>query len=260
MPVVGRQLPTLQRVVATALEPFELLVLRDVHPELDHDNAFEAERTLELRDLVVGPVPLLVRREPVDALDEHPSVPRAIEHCHPAPAGQLVPEARQEVMAPLVGRRRGELRDPDVPWIEATDETLDGATLARTRPIPRTARAPADPARRHRRAHRARAAGATNDAAPCSSCAVSSSCERRWVRSSASSRDTAVPGHGGPVYTEAGGPAPRRRPRDVDRGLERIATLFVSEPPVDRRRSRPRPDRRASSRPGRSRSRDPTRG
>ena len=42
---------------------------------------------LEADDLLVRPAPLLVGGEALDALDEHPPVPAAVEHGHPAEAG-----------------------------------------------------------------------------------------------------------------------------------------------------------------------------
>ena len=88
------------------------------------------ERSLEVDDLVVRPRPLLGRGEALDALDEHTAVPAAIEHAHPAEAGDLAEEAAQEVMPLLVGGRRGVRLDRVVAGIEVLDDALDRPTLA----------------------------------------------------------------------------------------------------------------------------------
>ena len=66
------------------------------------------ERRLEVDDLLVAAPPLLLRGEALDALDEHPAVPAAVEHGHPAEAGQLPVEAPQVVVTLLVVGRLGE--------------------------------------------------------------------------------------------------------------------------------------------------------
>ena len=137
-PVLVGQLPGSQRVLLPGLEPPQLLVLGQVQPELHQDHALGGEGLLELADLPVGPAPLLVGGEALDPLDQHPAVPGPVEDGHPAPAGQRRPEPPEEVVPLLVVRRRGELRDADVPRVERRDEPLDAAALARRRPSPRT--------------------------------------------------------------------------------------------------------------------------
>src|SRR5204862_108405 len=77
-PVLVRQLPALQRLAPATLEAPQLLLVRDVHPELDQDRALRGERALEADDLVVGPAPLLLGREALHALDQHAAVPGAV--------------------------------------------------------------------------------------------------------------------------------------------------------------------------------------
>src|SRR3954451_2493023 len=101
-----------------------------MHPELHQDGAFGGQHLLELADLAVGTLPLLRRRELLDALDEYAAVPAAVEHDHPAPPRQLRPEPPQKVVALLVVRRCGELRDPYVSRVERSHQPLDAAALA----------------------------------------------------------------------------------------------------------------------------------
>src|SRR4051794_31430602 len=79
-PVLVGELPRLARIVAARLEALELLLVGDVHPELEHEHALGGERALELDDLAVRPPPLRFGREALDALDEHAAVPAAVEH------------------------------------------------------------------------------------------------------------------------------------------------------------------------------------
>ena len=120
----------LSGIVAATFEAAQLLLVREVHPELDHDHALFGQRVLEVVDLVVGPTPLHLGGQPLHPLDQHPSVPAAVEDRHAAPAGQRRPEAPQEMVAQLVVRGGGEGGDVDVTWIERLDQALDGATLA----------------------------------------------------------------------------------------------------------------------------------
>jgi hypothetical protein len=101
-----------------------------VQPELDEHHALAVKACFERRDLLVGTAPLLLAGEALDALHQHAPVPGAVEDRHAAPARQRREEARQVVMALLVGRRRGELLDPDVAVVELGRHPLDRAALA----------------------------------------------------------------------------------------------------------------------------------
>ena len=92
------------------------------------------EAALEVDDLVVGAAPLALVGESLDALDEHPSVPGAIEHGHPAPTRQRRPEPPQEVVALLSLGRRRELGDVHVAGVEVGGQPPDRASLARSVP------------------------------------------------------------------------------------------------------------------------------
>ena len=129
-PVLLRQLPGLERIVAAPDEPAQLLLVRHVHPELDHDHALLGQRVLEVGDLLVGAAPLHLGGQVLDPLDQDPPVPAAVEDGHAAPSGKGRPEAPQEVVAQLVGGRCGKGRDVDVPGVERLDQPLDGAALA----------------------------------------------------------------------------------------------------------------------------------
>ena len=104
-PVLVGELPRLERVVAAADEPAQLLLVRHVHPELDHDHPLFGQGVLEVVDLLIGPAPLHLGRQVLDPLDQDPPVPAAVEDRHAAPSGQRRPEAPQEVVPQLVGRR-----------------------------------------------------------------------------------------------------------------------------------------------------------
>ena len=59
-PVLVGQLPALQRVLLALLESLQLLLRRDVQPELDQDRPLVGEAALEVVDLVVGARPLVL--------------------------------------------------------------------------------------------------------------------------------------------------------------------------------------------------------
>ena len=129
-PVLGRQLPGLERIVPPALEAAELFLVGHVHPEFDHDHALFGQRVLEVVDLVIGPAPLHLGGQVLHALDQHAAVPAAIEDGHPTPARQGRPEAPEEVVPELVGRGCREGRNVHVARIERLDQALDGPALA----------------------------------------------------------------------------------------------------------------------------------
>ena len=87
-PVLLGQLPGLERVVPAAFEAAQLLLVREVHPELDHDHALFGQGVFEVVDLVVGPAPLLLGGQLLHPLDQDPAVPAAVEDGHAAPTGQ----------------------------------------------------------------------------------------------------------------------------------------------------------------------------
>ena len=72
--------------------------------------------------------------EAFDPLNEHAAVPGAVEDRHSSPAGQRRPEAPKEVVAGLVVRRRGELRDANVAGIQRGHEPFDRAAFSRRVP------------------------------------------------------------------------------------------------------------------------------
>src|SRR3954452_10434077 len=124
-PILVGQLPRFQRVLLALLEALQLLLLGDVEPELDQDRALVGERALKAVYLVIRAQPLLAGRVLLDPLDEHPPIPRAVEHGHPSPTRQIGPEAPEEVMALLVMGRCRELHDPNVPRIDLGYQPLD---------------------------------------------------------------------------------------------------------------------------------------
>ena len=100
-PVFVRELPLPERVFFAAVEPLELFVGTDMHPELDDDGSFDREAALKADDLVVSPGPLLNGRKFFDPFDEDTAVPAAVEHAHAASARDLAPEPPEEVVAKL---------------------------------------------------------------------------------------------------------------------------------------------------------------
>ena len=101
-PVLIGQLPLLERTLLSRLEPFQLLLGGDMHPELGEHHALRNQRPLEVDDLGVGPTPLLNVGKSLDSLNEHPSVPGPVQHRDISPAGKVWPEPLEPVVPELL--------------------------------------------------------------------------------------------------------------------------------------------------------------
>ena len=78
-PVFVGDLPPFVLDAPAVPEPAELLVLGDVDPELDEQDAVRDQLLFEVPDLTVAATVLVTGRESFDALHEDPAVPAAIE-------------------------------------------------------------------------------------------------------------------------------------------------------------------------------------
>src|SRR5687768_15288861 len=107
-PVLVRELPGLERIRGARLEAAELLVLRDLDPELAHDRAVADQLALELVDFTIRALPLGLGAELLDALDEDASVPGAVEDAEPAARREPPPEAVEVVVRLVLALRRGD--------------------------------------------------------------------------------------------------------------------------------------------------------
>ena len=128
-PVLVCEFPLFEIALVAGLETPQLLVLGDVHPELAEHHPLVDERPLVVENVGVGASPLLGRCETFHPLDEHPSVPGAVEHGDAAPPGQFRPEALQPVMPELVRGGSGDLDNTHVPGVHRSNQTLDRTPL-----------------------------------------------------------------------------------------------------------------------------------
>src|SRR5438270_2310496 len=94
-PIFGGDLETLECRVLARPEASQLLRLADLQPELDDNRVAGGELFLELVDLVVGTHPLVDRAIAFHPLDQHPTVPGAIENHDSAERRYVTPEAPQ---------------------------------------------------------------------------------------------------------------------------------------------------------------------
>jgi len=129
-PVVFGEFPCAEGIVPARFEAGELLFCGDMQEELDEGGTLLDEEAFEVTDLLVGPLPGGLWCEPFDPFDEDSPVPSSIEDRHLAPARDVRAESPQKVVRKLLRSRRRVLADSDVPWIEASDQTLDCASLA----------------------------------------------------------------------------------------------------------------------------------
>ena len=129
-PVLVGELPLFEVALLAGLETLQLLVLGDVHPELAEHHALIDKRSLVVENVGVGAPPLVRCCETFHALDEHPSVPGAVEHDDPTPSRQFRPEALQPVMSELIRCRSGDLDDTHVPGVHRSNQALDRTPFA----------------------------------------------------------------------------------------------------------------------------------
>jgi hypothetical protein len=102
--VVGRELPALVRVSQAALQAALLLVLGDMQIELEHRDARQRQRVLELVDRFVARLPDRFRDEILHPDDQHILIVGPVEDVdHPLRRGLLVIPP-QEVMGYLFVR------------------------------------------------------------------------------------------------------------------------------------------------------------
>ncbi len=128
--VFGRELVPLEGRLLAGREALELRFRIDVQPELEDRHAVLDELLLEVVDLPVGAAPLVLLREALDALHQHPPVPAPVEDEHAPRRGQPPPEAPQIVVRQLLGRRRGHRHHPVVLHVHGAGHAPDHASLA----------------------------------------------------------------------------------------------------------------------------------
>src|SRR5216683_2078293 len=129
-PVLGSDLETFERRVLPRPEASQLLRLADLQPELDDDRVAGRELFLELIDLVVGTHPLIDGGIALDPLDQHTSVPGAIENRDPTVRRNIAPEAPQIRLRALFLGWRGDGHRDVLPCIERTGDAADRAAFA----------------------------------------------------------------------------------------------------------------------------------
>src|SRR5688572_29445109 len=95
VPVFASDPPLLVRVVLEGVEAAALFALREIQEELDDRRTVRRERLLEPGDLPVRLLDFLVGDQVLDALDQHPAVPRAVEAGEGFATRRLQPEAPQ---------------------------------------------------------------------------------------------------------------------------------------------------------------------
>src|SRR5664280_977771 len=85
-PVLGREFPLLHGILRAVVEAPQLLLVRDLEPELDQDRSVVDQGALELDYLLTRTLRRVVVNQLVNALDEQSSVPGAVVDGHLAHA------------------------------------------------------------------------------------------------------------------------------------------------------------------------------
>ena len=98
--------PTVLGIPLQSLQPFALLLFRQVEPELEQEHAFVGEHALEPDDLLRRLVKVGVRGFTVDVLQKGLGVPSSEEDASLALGGQRLPETpqRRAILLILGGR------------------------------------------------------------------------------------------------------------------------------------------------------------
>ena len=190
-PVLVGELPRLQRVVLAGLEAAQLLLVGDVHPELDQDRALGDQHASRTRGSRRRPAPTRRRsaKPSTRSTSTRPYQERSKTAMPPQPgsAGQNR-HSQWCRFSSSVGAENG--AHPHVARVELLDQPLDRAALAGGVPALEDDAAPA--VRSRRRPSGRRAAGAAPAAGVCSSLSrfFASFFGRDTDRSSSSSRPT----------------------------------------------------------------------
>ena len=127
--VLLSDLVLLVRGLLPGLEARELLLLRDVQPELGDVVPPVDELLFEVVDLVVRPLPLRSLGESFNALHEHPAVPRPVEDREPPGQRHVPPEAPQVVVLALILGRSGSRNHPVVTSLQRLRHPADHPAL-----------------------------------------------------------------------------------------------------------------------------------
>ena len=130
-PVVFGDLEALERDFLTGLEAFQLGLLVDGQPELDHNHAGVAQLLFEVINLAIGTHPVGRRAEAFDAFHQDAAVPGAVEHREHAARRDLLPEAPQVRLRALVFTGRGNRHDMVLTRVQRRRHPADRTALAR---------------------------------------------------------------------------------------------------------------------------------
>ena len=124
------ELPLLERVLVSRLEPSGLFVASDREPDLDEMDAVVDEELLERHDLFEEPGHLLVGREVHDAFDAGAVVPGPVEERDLAARRELLDVALEVPLAalPLAGSGQGHVAGEA--RVHVLAHALDRAALA----------------------------------------------------------------------------------------------------------------------------------
>ena len=130
MQIHGAQLPLLERIFDTHLEPGLLLFVGDREPVFDQDDAGTDEHSLEIGNSLEEFLALLVCAKSHHALDASPVVPAAIKQHDFTSGGQMRDVTLEVPLRPfpiIWGWQRHHFADTRV---KALGDALDGAPFA----------------------------------------------------------------------------------------------------------------------------------
>ena len=129
-PVFFGQLPVLVLRFLAFLEARKLLILADVQPEFQKQDAAINDLVLIVVNLVIRTSPLIFGGKSLCALHQYAAVPTAIEHGDIAGARQFSPEAPQVMVGPLLVGRCRKLVHACLARVETPDRASNSAAFA----------------------------------------------------------------------------------------------------------------------------------
>src|SRR5665213_1932538 len=129
-PVLGREFPLLHGILRAVVEAPQLLLVRDLEPELDQNHSVVDQGAFELDDLLTRTLRRVVVNQLVNALNEQSSVPGAVVDGHLTHARDRGLEAPEEMVAQFTLAWRTDGHHAHVTRVHARDEVANRPALA----------------------------------------------------------------------------------------------------------------------------------
>ena len=129
-PVLLRNLPLLFRCVLTVIEPLQLGILINLHPEFNNDSTPVVKLLLELIHFIIGTLPVIFTAKAFQTLYHHASVPGPVKNRNMSVLGKPGPESPQIMSRLLMRLWAGNWTNLIASRIESFRDPLDVSALS----------------------------------------------------------------------------------------------------------------------------------